>query len=152
MYGRVEVEVDADGTTLVLEFPGDQAFAMQMAEEPDMRELLQRALGAAVGFAPPVRMRLDGARTSASVGDDEPPTAASDAPAPDPAGDMPRDLKRELIESLGAEIVAERPAGTADEGDAPADEEDAELLGMESSDFGLKDPELFDHGDGEDDS
>ncbi len=58
MYGRVEVDVDADGHTLVLEFPADQEFAMQMAEEPDMRELLQRALGAVMGFAPPVRFRL----------------------------------------------------------------------------------------------
>ena len=172
MYGRVEVDVDSDGTTLVLEFPGDQAFAMQMAEEPDMRELLQRALGAAVGFAPPVRMRLDGARTGSPAADDDPPDAAYDPPASaspasraisggeleaaDPPGhdsgnDAPRDLKRELIESLGAEIVDERPADSAVDGDARADAAESDLAGLESDDFGLKDPELFDQGDGEDD-
>ena len=57
-YSQVELEVDADGETLVLEFPSDQSFVMQMAEEPDMREMLTHALAAVLGTAPPVRMQL----------------------------------------------------------------------------------------------
>ena len=58
LFGIAEVDVDADGQTLVVEFPADQSFSIQLAEEPDARELLQRALGAALGFAPPVRFQL----------------------------------------------------------------------------------------------
>ena len=75
MYGRIEADVDADGQTLVLEFPADQEFAMQMAEEPDMRELLQRALGAAIGFAPPVRFRLGKSLATAPAPTPDLPTA-----------------------------------------------------------------------------
>jgi len=170
MYGRVDVDVDEDGTTLVLEFPLDQEFAMQMAEEPDMRDLLRRALGAAVGFAPPVRMRIDGTCRAepaeedppASTGREAAPTTAAartgerdvdaDTPPEPAAADASLDLKRELMESLGAEIVAEHPAGTAEETGAGPDAAETDLIGMESRDFGLKDPELFETGDGEDDS
>jgi len=206
MYGRAEADVDTDGHTLVLEFPADQEFAMQMAEEPDMRELLQRALGAAMGFAPPVLFRLGRALPSASAEDEASPATASPTPAstsessadadvpsgkvsvpenyetiaaphpwisdaaPEPPADQPTpaapesrapaseggttgDLTRQLMESLGAEIVEERPAGSAEDGDAvAAGEAESDLLELESSDFGLKDPELFDQSDGEDDS
>jgi len=57
-YSHVELEVDADGKTLVLEFASDQSFVMNMAEEPDMREMLTRALAAVFGTSPPVRMQL----------------------------------------------------------------------------------------------
>ncbi len=51
---------------------------------------------------------------------------------------------------LGGQIVDERPAGI-NETDGPAADDAAEsdLLELESSDFGLKDPELFDETDGE---
>ncbi len=65
MYGRVEVDVDADRHTLVLEFPADQEFAMQMAEEPDMRELAAARSG-----------RRDGIRTSGEVPDRQRPSGA----------------------------------------------------------------------------
>jgi hypothetical protein len=57
------------------------------------------------------------------------------------------------MQSLGAEIVEERPAGLGDAGDSAADGEvEADLLGIDPSDFGLKDPELFDNDDREDES
>ena len=73
-YSQVELEVDVDGETLVLEFPSDQSFVMQMAEEPDMREMLARALAAVLGTAPPVRMQLGRGAVR--------PSQASSQPAP----------------------------------------------------------------------
>jgi hypothetical protein len=58
LFASVEVDVDADGSTLVVEFPEDQEFSMQMAEEPEMRDLLRAALGRVFGFAPPFRYQL----------------------------------------------------------------------------------------------
>ena len=49
LFATVEVDVDADGNTLVIEFPDDQEFSLQMAEEPEMRELLRAALGRVFG-------------------------------------------------------------------------------------------------------
>jgi DNA polymerase-3 subunit gamma/tau len=201
MYGRIEADVDSDGETLVLEFPADQAFAMQMAEEPDMRELLQRALGTVMGAAPPVRFKLSGvlpraASASAAV-EDEPKPAVDDdssggdyssgdrgepqyyetasAPHPWAADSEPEpsveglgladgdvaamasgsavsaDLTRQLMESLGAEIVEHRPPEASQTAETPAEGgEEADLLELESSEFGLKDPELFDSDDRED--
>jgi hypothetical protein len=192
--------VDTDGRTLVLEFPADQEFAMQMAEEPDMRELLQRALGVAMGFAPPVRFTLSRALSRGQAPEDDglgaatkppkglvndPPSvvdgapeyfeaiaaphpwvadaapepgsaesaaAEADSPSPGSEGGSTGSLTRQLMESLGAEIVAERPA-ESDGNDAAGDTAaESDLLELESSDFGLKDPELFDSDDGEDDS
>jgi hypothetical protein len=55
--------------------------------------------------------------------------------------------------SLGAEIVAERLAGSAEPGDSASDDtQAADVLDADASDFGLKDPELFDTDDGEDQS
>ncbi len=172
---------------------------MQMAEEPDMRELLQRALGTVMGTAPPVRFKLSGvaspgARPGAGsrgrrrriarrghrpmtsrrpttmpseyyetisaphpwVADAEPePTAekparaSADAPASPAAEGAPAGgISRQLMESLGAEIVEHRPAEAAGGGDeAPLGDTEADLADLETSDFGLKDPELFDSDD-----
>ena len=183
MYGRIEADIDSDGVTLVLEFPADQEFAMQMAEEPDMRELLQRALGSAIGFAPPVRFRLGKPLATAAavppspasadpdpVADevpdyyetDESPSDAVEAAhvAPQPVvpvepsvgSDATAALRRELEESLGVQIVAEHPPGSADPADAATDgDSKPEVLGGEPEAFDLQDPELFDVTDGEDD-
>ena len=57
-YSDIEVDLDADGETLVLEFPADAAFAMQMAEEPEMRDMLRVALSSVFGFTPSFRFQL----------------------------------------------------------------------------------------------
>ena len=85
LFGVAEVDVDADGETFVVEFPADQSFSIQLAEEPDARELLQRALASALGFAPPVRFQLGrGAARPASAAAAPAPAVptASEAPAP----------------------------------------------------------------------
>jgi len=53
-----DVDVDADGVTLVVEFPREEPFRMKIADEPDTRELVKRALGVALGAAPPFRYQL----------------------------------------------------------------------------------------------
>jgi DNA polymerase-3 subunit gamma/tau len=58
LFSSVEIDIDTDGKTLVLEFPSDQAFSMQMAEEPEMRELLRVALSRVFSAAPPFRTQL----------------------------------------------------------------------------------------------
>jgi len=57
-FASVEVDVDTDGEGLVIEFPSDQEFSLQLAEEPATRELLKRALAAVFGSAPPFRYQL----------------------------------------------------------------------------------------------
>ena len=57
-FANVEVDVDTDGQGLVIEFPADQAFSMQLAEDGENREILKRALGAVFGSAPPFRYQL----------------------------------------------------------------------------------------------
>jgi DNA polymerase-3 subunit gamma/tau len=72
LFGSADVDVDIDGETLVVEFPADQSFAVQLAEEPEARALLQRALASALGYAPPVRYQLG----KGAVRTAEPPVAA----------------------------------------------------------------------------
>ena len=119
LFGVAEVEVDSDGETLVVEFPADQAFSVQLAEEPDMRELLQRALSSALGFAPPVRFQLG----KGAVHPAEPAPAASaapDAPAPRPVpasdtsyDDEPVPEYYETGAGLGEPALAERAGHAA---------------------------------------
>ena len=58
VFASVEIDVDPDGTTLVIEFPSDQEFSLQMAEEPEMRDLLRGALSRVFGAPPPFRYQL----------------------------------------------------------------------------------------------
>jgi DNA polymerase III subunit gamma/tau len=58
LFSTAEVDIDLDGETLVVEFPAEQSFSIQLAEEPEARELLQRAIASALGFAVPVRYQL----------------------------------------------------------------------------------------------
>jgi len=58
LFATVEVDVDPDGPTLVIEFPEDQAFSLQIAEEPEMRDLLRASLARVLGAAPPFRFQL----------------------------------------------------------------------------------------------
>ena len=87
-YSDIEVDLDADGTTLVLEFPSDSGFAMQLAEEPEMRDMLKLALASVFGFTPPFRFQLGRGAVRAQSApvssarpadiDDSPPARATD--------------------------------------------------------------------------
>ena len=68
VFASVEIDVDPDGTTLVIEFPSDQEFSLQMAEEPEMRDLLRGALGRVFGAPPPFRYQLGRGAVRPAVG------------------------------------------------------------------------------------
>jgi len=57
-YSQVEVDVDADGETLVLEFPADQAFIKDMADQPEMKEMLKQAMQTVMGMVPSFRLQV----------------------------------------------------------------------------------------------
>ena len=176
-FADIEVDIDRDGITLVLEFPADQSFAMELAEEPEMRDMLKIALAAVLGSAPPFRMQLgrgavqDVAAPPAHSGHpadvaDVPHLPAEDydegpepeyyetAPgvvepsAPAAAGRGPQTaVERLLLNELGGEIVAEHAADPAETPDA----EDLSALDevIETDCPDTSDPGLFDN-DGED--
>jgi len=135
LFASVEVDVDPDGSTLVVEFPEDQAFSMQIAEEPEMRDLLRSALSRVFGFAPPFRYQLGrgvvrppvemeppvpAPRTDVSP--ESPHVSAGDEPMPEyyetAAGFTEPAAQREstqpngldaVLSQLGAHIVSEHP-------------------------------------------
>ncbi len=153
-YADIEVDLDADGSTLVLEFPADAAFAMQMAEEPDMRDMLKIALASVLGFVPPFRFQLGrGAVRPEPVAVQAPPAVEVDEapPAPEPedekvfsaaTGEPKSELERLLTHDLGGQIIGEHAAPSADDGSA---EDDVEIEDdTDSADLGQDGPGLFD--------
>jgi DNA polymerase-3 subunit gamma/tau len=133
-FANVEVDVDADGETLVVEFPSDHEFSLQLAEEPENRELLKRALGTVFGTAPPFRYQKGrgAVRPPDEFGSTPPPARVDVAPedvpiltegpvtahfevasgmaeptAPEHGGAPASDLERLLVEGLGAKIVVD---------------------------------------------
>lgn len=83
-FAMVEIDLDADGRTLVLEFPADQGFSLQVAEDAESRELLRDALAAVFGAPPPFRYQLGRGPVRPAV-----------EPAPEPAApvDTPPDVE-----------------------------------------------------------
>jgi len=57
-YGQVEVDVDPDGETLVLEFPADQSFVKEMADQPEMKDMLKQAMQTVMGMVPGFRLQV----------------------------------------------------------------------------------------------
>jgi hypothetical protein len=93
LFASTEVDVDSDGETLVVEFPADQSFGLQLAEDPEMRELLQRALATVLGFAPPVRFQLGKGAVRPAQPDAGPPQSAPRSSVP-PASPVPERVPR----------------------------------------------------------
>ncbi|MBE0417146.1 MAG: DNA polymerase III subunit gamma/tau [Coriobacteriia bacterium] len=129
IFDGTEVDVDADGETLVIEFPADAAFRMRQASDADTSQLLRRGLATVLGGAPPFRFQLGRGPVRAPVDERvEPPVARVDVPpsdggdetgsAPVPEVESPAepvttgsagDIERLLIDELGAQIIAEYP-------------------------------------------
>ncbi len=57
-YSQVEVDVDPDGETLVLEFPADQSFVKDMADQPEMKDMLKQAMQTVMGMVPSFRLQV----------------------------------------------------------------------------------------------
>jgi hypothetical protein len=132
MFSTVEIDVDADGKTLVLEFPSDQAFSMQMAEEPEMRELLRNSLARVFSVVPPFRSQLGRGAvrpvdppaaqivTARAVREEVPAPPVDDEPMPEyyetaatftesaaERGSAPTGELESVLDQLGATIVSE---------------------------------------------
>ena len=82
-FASVEVDIDTDGKTIVLEFPADQSFSMQLAEDAENRDLLRRAFSAVFGAVPAFRYQLGrgGVRPPEQAVAPVPDTAAAASPA-----------------------------------------------------------------------
>jgi len=110
-FGNVEIDIDPDGTTVVVEFPRDQQFTMDLAEEPDTRELLRRALAEVLGGSVPFRYQL-------GRGVVRDPGLEPAAPATPPAPGDPEPATLHSAPVTPAADIAEPPAPDA----APAHE------------------------------
>jgi DNA polymerase-3 subunit gamma/tau len=141
-FAVCEVDVDSDGSTIVIEFPPDQGFFMKMAEEPEMRDLVASALNVVFGAVPPFRYQLGRgvvrpaqktesappARELPAQREPEPEAPAAEAPAaespasPQQVAGVSDDLQELLVNGLGATIVGERTP------EAPSDEEPVEEI------------------------
>ncbi|MBN2847795.1 MAG: DNA polymerase III subunit gamma/tau [Coriobacteriia bacterium] len=121
-------EAEVSGKTLIVEFPADQRFSMQLAGDSETLALLRRCVATVIGVEPPVEFRLgrggssggaareavDGAgepRESEGRAEPTPPVAptveagehaAADASA---AGEAEADLEARVIAELGARVV-----------------------------------------------
>jgi len=132
IFDGTEVDVDADGATLVIEFPADAHFRMKQASDTETLQLLRRGFASVLGGAPPFRFQLGrGAVRAAEEPLAEPEPAAAGAPAaaessaePEPApepdsppttgpADQPvDDVEQLLADTLGATLIAEHPHET----------------------------------------
>ncbi|HAL30780.1 MAG TPA: DNA polymerase III subunit gamma/tau [Coriobacteriia bacterium] len=112
IFNGTEAEVVSG--TLVVEFPADQRFAMDLARETETLGVLRRAVRSVLGQEPPVEYRLgrSGASSSAEEG------VAAQAPRQDEAADTPPepavDLEASVLAELGGEIIEDVTDGQED--------------------------------------
>ncbi len=117
-------EAEVAGSTLIVEFPADQRFALDLARESETLSVLRRAVRAVLGQEPPVEYRLGrqgGSNAPAPVPCDPPvpapeptieaPRTANDTPVAAPAatalsaeGDT-ADLEASVLAELGGELI-----------------------------------------------
>ena len=129
IFDGTEIDIDADGETLVIEFPADAAFRLKQAADPDTSQLLRRGLATVLGGAPPFRFQLGRGAVRAPGAEpvenqaahaDVPPSDGGDetTPEPSPEANVPAkraeagphdDIERLLIDELGAQMIAEHP-------------------------------------------
>jgi DNA polymerase-3 subunit gamma/tau len=123
MYSVAEVDADADGETLVIEFPADQAFQLRMAENEESRTLLRSALTAVFGTPPPFRFQLGrgAVRPAAEATKPTPPAKPVAEPDPDPAGDPAADDFGDAYESDPYDV----PPGAGEPDEPPMPEPEA---------------------------
>ncbi len=131
-FNGTEVDVDPDGSTMVIEFPADQALAI--VGSPESREVLATAMARVLGSVPPYRFQqgrgpvqpIESPEPESHVDAPVPvvdetvspttPAAVISVPAPAASED---DIDLLLMTELGAEMVAEHPhdAGEGEDDD-----------------------------------
>ena len=122
IFANTEVDVDADGMTLVIEFPADQKFTMDLAQSTDTRQLLQSALAKVLGGRPAFRFQLGrgpvrpAEEPAVPVPTDVAPATGGDETESDPEPVASDDDIDRLMSEFGAEKVAEYPHKSDDEG------------------------------------
>ena len=104
-------EVEVDGSTLVVEFPAEQGFALELAQDTETIALLRRCIASVLGLEPPIEYRLGrgGASAHAAPHVDVAPAADLDDTSP-AATPHPSELERMVIDELGAEVIEHRDA------------------------------------------
>jgi len=111
IFNGTEAEVVSG--TLVVEFPADQRFAMDLARETGTLGVLRRAVRTVLGQEPPVEYRLGRSGASLAAG-------ADTAQAPQPvveagaAGEADVDLEASVLAELGGELMEDVTDGQDD--------------------------------------
>ena len=105
-------EAEVSGSTLIVEFPANQAFSMNLAQDTETLALLRRSVASVLGLGPPVEFRLGRSGASARIAtphvDVAPALDVDDtSPAATPSA---TDLERMVIDELGAEVVDRGPS------------------------------------------
>ena len=103
IFVNTEVDVDMDGKTLVVEFPADGKFTMELASDAETRQLLVSALARVLGAAPSLRYQL-GRGPVRPVEKEKPPPVSVSPPPVDES-----EVEMMLINGLGAQMIAEHP-------------------------------------------
>jgi len=103
MFDGTEVDIDADGETLVVEFPSAARFPMSQASEPESIELLKGAMTTVLGPPPPFRFQLG----RGAVRPPEMPTSAQPREATRANSGSSPDIETLMTETLGAQKVSE---------------------------------------------
>jgi len=110
-------EVEVDGATLVVEFPAEQGFALELAQDTETIALLRRCVASVLGIEPPIEYRLGrgGASAHAAPHVDVAPAADLDDTSP-AATPHPSELERMVIDELGAEVIEHRDGEPGERG------------------------------------
>ncbi|MCE5203981.1 MAG: hypothetical protein LLG24_07215, partial [Actinomycetia bacterium] len=120
LFDSTELEVVAD--TVVIEFPREQGFAIELARKPETLEVLRRSIFSVLKIQPPIEFRLgrEGVSTLDATAAADTTTAGA---APEAVPSVPTapldakstaasqtsvDVEARLINELGAQIVEER--------------------------------------------
>jgi len=105
-------EAEVSGGTLIVEFPADQRFSMQLAGDSETLALLRRCVAAVIGVEPPVEFRLGRGGSSGAPA----PEVPGGAGAPREGGERAEPMQSEPAVGTGEPVAVD--AGEAGETEA----------------------------------
>jgi DNA polymerase-3 subunit gamma/tau len=121
IFDGTEVDIDADGATLVIEFPSDAHFRMKQASDAETLQLLRRGFASVLGGVPPFRFQLGRGAVRAA---EEPPAEPQPVPAQAPAAD-----ERSAVPEPVPGPDSQQPVGPSDQKVGDVDQLLADTLG-----------------------